>query len=55
MKRKDESEEEFQARVKEAKNHGICIFRDDANLEIILDLVDDYLDLIEAVNVAELS
>ena len=45
----DESEEEFQARVKKAKNHGICIFRDDDIREMILDLIDDYMDLVEAI------
>ena len=44
-----ETEEEFKQRVKEAKKKGICIFRDDANRELILDIIDDYLDVLEAV------
>lgn len=49
MKYPNETEEEFLARVGEAKSQGICIFRDDANLEMILDIIDAYIDLYEAV------
>ena len=35
MKYPNETEEEFLARVEEAKSRGICIFRDDANREMI--------------------
>lgn len=49
MKYEWETEEEFLKRVEEAKKKGICIFRDDANRELILDIIDDYLDLQEAI------
>ena len=49
MKRPDETEEEFHARVQEAKSKGICIFRNDQNREMILDIIDAYLDLYDAV------
>lgn len=49
MKRPDETEEEFQARVQEAKSKGICIFRNDQNREMILDIIDTYIDVYEAV------
>ena len=49
MKRPDETEEEFQARVQEAKSKGICIFRNDQNREMILDIIDAYIDVYEAV------
>lgn len=49
MKYDWETEEEFERRRKEAKKKGICIFRDDANREFILDIIDDYLDVVEAV------
>lgn len=50
MKYPYETEEEFIKRVKENKAKGICVFRDDANREFILDIIDDYLDILEAVN-----
>lgn len=50
MKLITETEEEFIQRVREAKRKGICIFRDDANREMILDIIDDYLDLVDAIN-----
>lgn len=49
MKYEWETEEEFRKRQKEAKAHGIVIFRDDANMDKILDLIDNYMDLVEAV------
>lgn len=49
MKYPYETEEEFIARQKEAERHGICVFRDDANREMILDIIDDYLDIVEAL------
>lgn len=53
MKYEWETEEEFKQRVKEAKKKSICVFRDDNNREFILDLVDDYLDVLEAVESAK--
>ena len=50
MKYEWESEEEFKRRVEEAKSKGICIFRDDANRELILDIIYDYMDIIDAIN-----
>lgn len=49
MKYDWETEEEFQKRQKEAKAKGICVFRNDENLDKILDIIDDYIDIIEAV------
>lgn len=49
MKYPYETEEEFIARQKEAKRHGICVFRDDANREMILDIIDDYMDIIDSL------
>jgi hypothetical protein len=49
MKYEWETEEEFKRRQKKAKAHGIVIFRDDANMDKILDLIDNYMDLVEAV------
>lgn len=49
MKYEWETEEQFLQRVKEARKKGICVFRDDANREFILDLIDDYIDVYEAV------
>ena len=48
MKYPNETEEEFLKRVKEAKARGECVFRDDANREFILDLIDEYMDLVDA-------
>ena len=50
MKRPDETEEEFQARVQEEKSKGICIFRNDQNREMILDIIDAYIDVYEAAH-----
>lgn len=52
MKYEWETEEEFQKRFKEAKARGICVFRDDANREFILDLIYDYMDIIDAIEYA---
>ena len=49
MKYPYETEEEFIIRVKEARSHGECIFRDDNNREAILDIIDDYLDIVDAL------
>ena len=49
MKYPNETEEEFLARVEEAKSRGICVFRDDGNREMIIDIIDAYLDLYDAV------
>ena len=46
MKYPYETEEEFIARQKEARSRGECVFRDDNNREIILDIIDDYLDIV---------
>lgn len=51
MKYPNETEEDFLRRVKEAKSKGICIFRDDANMDKILDLIDDYCDLVDAITI----
>lgn len=50
MKYEWETEEEFKQRCREAKAQGICIFRDDANREFILDIIDDYIDIVEAID-----
>ena len=47
MKYPNETEEEFLARVKAAKAKGEGVFRDDNNREFILDLIDEYMDLID--------
>ena len=49
MKYEWETEEQFEQRRKEAKTKGICVFRDDANREFILDIIDDYIDIVEAL------
>lgn len=49
MKYEWETEEQFRKRQKEAKAHGIVIFRDDANMDKILDLIDNYIDLVDVV------
>ncbi len=49
MKYEWETEEQFKKRQKEAKAKGIVIFRDDANMDKILDLIDNYIDLVDAV------
>ncbi len=49
MKYKHETEEEFLKRVKEAKARGECIFRDDNNREFILDIIDEYMDILDSL------
>lgn len=49
MKHPDETEKEFLRRIEEAEAKGLCIFRDDSNREKILDIIDDYCDLVDAV------
>jgi hypothetical protein len=53
MKYAWETEEQFKQRQKEAKARGECVFRDDAEREMILDLIYDYMDIIDAVNEQE--
>ena len=53
MKYDWETEEEFKQRYREAKAQGICVFRDDANREFILDIIDDYMDIVDAIYLAE--
>lgn len=53
MKHEHETEEEFLKRVKEAKAQGICVFRDDNNREFILDIIDDYMDVVDASLILE--
>lgn len=45
------TEEEFIARQKEAKSRGECVFRDDNNREMILDIIDDYLDIVDVLQI----
>ena len=49
MKYPYETEEEFSIRVKEARSRGGCVFRDDNDREMILDIIDDYLDIVDAL------
>ena len=49
MKYAWETEEQFLQRVKEARKKGQCVFRDDNNREMILDIIDDYIDLVDAI------
>ena len=49
MKYSYETEEEFITRVKEARSRGECVFRDDNDREMILDIIDDYLDVVDAL------
>lgn len=49
MKYEWETEEQFRKRQKEAKAIGQCVFRDDNNREMILNLINSYLDVYEAV------
>ena len=53
MKHPNETEEEFTQRVKENKDKGICVFRNDSNREKILDIIDDYMDVVDAVKGGE--
>lgn len=49
MKLQNETEEQFLARFHEWKREGMCLFRDDADREFILDLIDAYIDAKEAL------
>ena len=49
MKYPYETEEEFIIRVKEARSRGECVFRDDNDREMILDIIDDYLDIVDTL------
>lgn len=49
MKYPYETEEEFIIRVKESRSRGECVFRDDNDREMILDIIDDYLDIVDAL------
>ena len=49
MKYDHETEEEFLQRVKEAEARGECVFRNDADREFILDLIDDYMDVVDSL------
>jgi hypothetical protein len=49
MKYQNETEEDFLKRVKEAKARGECVFRDDNNREFILDIIDEYMDLVDSL------
>ena len=51
MKYPYETEEEFIIRVKEARSRGECVFRDDNDREMILDIIDDYLDIVDALQI----
>ena len=51
MKYSYETEEEFIIRVKEARSRGECVFRDDNDREMILDIIDDYLDIVDALQI----
>jgi hypothetical protein len=49
MKYPHETEEEFLLRVKAAEAKGECVFRDDATREFILDIIDDYIDVVDTL------
>ena len=49
MKYDYETEEEFLKRVKEAKARGECVFRDDNDREFILDIIDEYMDVVDSL------
>ena len=49
MKYPYETEEEFIIRVKEARSRGECVFRNDNDREMILDIIYDYLDIVDAL------
>ena len=51
MKYSYETEEEFITRVKKARSRGECVFRDDNDREMILDIIDDYLDVVDALQI----
>ena len=49
MKLSNETEQEFLVRFHEWKRQGKCLFREDANREFILDTIDAYIDVKEAL------
>ena len=49
MKYPYETEEVFIIRVKESRSRGECVFRDDNDREMIVDIIDDYLDIVDAL------
>ena len=49
MKYEWETEEQILKRQKEAKARGECVFRNDADREFILDIIDDYMDVVDAI------
>jgi hypothetical protein len=49
MKYPYETEEQFLKRQKEAKKQGICVFRNDEDREFILDIIDGYIDIMDAL------
>ena len=55
MKLSNETEEQFTARFHEWKRKGMCLFRNDINREFILDLMYDYMDIVDALNIREVS
>ena len=50
MKYPHETEAKFLKRQKDAERQGICVFRDDAEREMILDIIDDYMDIVDAIS-----
>ena len=51
MKYPYEKEEEFIIRVKESRSRGECDIRDDNDREMILDIIDDYFDIVDALQI----
>lgn len=49
MKYEWETEEQFLKRQKESRARGECVFRNDADREFILDIIDDYVDIVDTV------
>ena len=49
MKYPHETEEQFLDRVEEAQLRGECVFRTDNNREFILDIIDDYMDVVDSL------
>ena len=39
----------FYKELKKLVKRGQCVFRDDNNREMILDIIDDYIDLVDAI------
>ena len=44
-----QTEEEFERRCEESATEGICVFRDDNNREFILDIIEEYVMLLNMV------